>query len=153
MRIIRFLSVPFAILLFATCSSAPVTRSETPASSVSHAPNSEPQKTSVDAVVEFLLTSAATDFHAHPSPAPVRFRNVRIGHVMLPSGHERYLLCGQFLPAQEAGKAEWIPFTTIKTSGYEQWTGAQAASYCSSVIWDSQRDLSSSLRNHLDSLR
>ncbi len=65
------------------------------------------------------------------------------------------MLCGQFLPAQEAGKAEWTPFATIKTSGYEQWIGAQAAGFCqnSSVIWDKVDDLSSSLQSRLDSLR
>jgi hypothetical protein len=74
---------------------------------------------------------------------------------MTPSGEEQYMLCGQFLPAQEAGKAEWTPFATIKTSGYEQWIGAQAARFCqdSSVIWDKVDDLSSSLQSRLDSLR
>ena len=65
------------------------------------------------------------------------------------------MLCGEFLPAQEGGKAEWTPFATIKTSGYEQWIGAQAARSCqgSSVIWDKVGDLSSSLQSRLDSLR
>jgi hypothetical protein len=74
---------------------------------------------------------------------------------MTPGGEEQYMLCGQFLPAQEGGKAEWTPFATIKTSGYEQWNGAQAAGFCqrSSVIWDKEGDLSSSLQSRLDSLR
>jgi len=74
---------------------------------------------------------------------------------MTPSGEAQYMLCGQFLPAQEGGKAEWTPFATIKTSGYEQWLGAQAAGFCqgSSVIWDKVGDLSSSLQSRLDSLR
>jgi hypothetical protein len=74
---------------------------------------------------------------------------------MTPGGEAQYLLCGYFLPAQESGKAEWTPFATIKTSGYEQWLGAQAAGYCraSSVIWDTVGDLSSSLQSRLDSLR
>jgi hypothetical protein len=109
----------------------------------------------MDSVVQFLLTAAATDFHTHRPPDPVRFREVRIGHVMTPSGEEQYMLCGQFLPAQEGGNAEWTPFATIKTSGYEQWNGAQAAAFCqrSSVIWDKEGDLSSSLQSRLDSLR
>jgi hypothetical protein len=47
------------------------------------------------------------------------------------------------------------PFATIKTSGYEQWIGAQAVGFCqrSSVIWDKAGDLSSSLQSRLDSLR
>ncbi|MGB2869357.1 MAG: hypothetical protein WBD36_12960 [Bacteroidota bacterium] len=74
---------------------------------------------------------------------------------MTPGGVEQYMLCGQFLPAQEGGKTEWMPFVTIKTSGYEQWIGAQALGFCqgSSVIWDKVADLSSSLQSRLDSLR
>jgi hypothetical protein len=65
------------------------------------------------------------------------------------------MLCGEFLPAQEGGKAEWMPFATIKTSGYEQWIGAQAAGLChgASVIWDKVGDLSSSLQSRLALLR
>jgi hypothetical protein len=65
------------------------------------------------------------------------------------------MLCGQFLPAQEAGTAEWTPFVTIKTSGYEQYIGAQAeAAYCQrpSVIWGKEGDLSASLQSRFDSL-
>ena len=74
---------------------------------------------------------------------------------MTPSGEEQYMLCGQFLPAQEGGNAEWTPFATIKTSDYEQWIGAQAAGFCqhSPVIWDEVGDLSSALQSRLDSLR
>ena len=118
-------------------------------------PAPELQKAPIDSVVQFLLTAATTDFHTHLRSNSVRFRDVRIGHVMTPSGAEQYMLCGQFLPAQEGGKAEWTPFATIKTSGYEQWIGAQAAGFCqgSSVIWDKVGDLSSSLQSRLDSLR
>lgn len=105
--------------------------------------------------MEFLLTSAATDFHVHRPPDVARFRNVRFGHVMTPSGAKQYLLCGEFLPAQPAGKGDWTPFTTIKTSGYEQYLGAQAATWCqpSKVVWDNDGDLSTSLQKRLDSLR
>lgn len=137
----RNLAVLFATLVLAACSTAPVTRSESQAVS--------------PAVVQFLLTAAATDFHTHRPPDPVRFRDVRIGHVMTPSGEEQYMLCGQFLPAQEGGNAEWTPFATIKTSDYEQWIGAQAAGFCqhSPVIWDKEGDFSFSLQSRLDSLR
>lgn len=65
------------------------------------------------------------------------------------------MLCGEFLPAQRDVKVEWTPFATIKTSGYEQYLGAQAASLCqrSTVIWDSKGDLSSSFQIRLDSKR
>jgi hypothetical protein len=137
----RYPAILLATLVLAGCTNSRVARSE------SHALS--PQ------VVQFLLTSAATDFHAHRPPDPVQFRDVRIGHVMAASGEGQYRLCGQFLPAQETGKAEWTPFVTIKTSGYEQYIGAQAASSChdSSIIWDNVDDLSSSLQSRLDSLR
>jgi len=140
----RYLAVLFATLGLAACSTASVTRSESQAVSPTR-----------DSVVRFLLTAAAADFHTHRPPDPVRFRDVRIGHVMTPSGEEQYMLCGQFLPAQEGGKAEWTPFATIKTSDYEQWIGAQAAGFCqgSTVIWDKVGDLSSSLQSRLASLR
>ena len=140
----RYLAVLFTTLGLAACSRASVTRSESQAVS-----------STIDSVGRFLLTAAATDFHTHRPPDPVRFRDVRIGHVMTPSGEEQYILCGQFLPAREGGKAEWTPFATIKTSGYEQWIGAQAAVVCqgSSVIWDKVGDLSPSLQSRLDSRR
>ena len=136
----RYLAVLLATLVLADCGKGPVTRSESQVSPT---------------VVEFLLTAAATDFHAHRPPDVVRFRDVRIGHMMTPAGEKQYMLCGEFLPAQEAGRAEWTPFATIKTSGYEQYIGAQAARFCedSSVIWDNVGDSSSSLQSRLDSLR
>lgn len=106
-------------------------------------------------VLEFLLTAAATDFHTHDGSGPVRFRVVRLGHVKDSSGAERYMLCGQFLRAPEAGKGTWTPFATIKTSGYEQWNGTQAAGFCQgpAVIWDKRRDLTTLLQRRFDSLR
>jgi len=152
---VRHLAVLFATLVLAASSTAPVKRSESQAVSSTQVLAPELQKTSIDSVVQFLLTAAATDFLTHRPPDPVRFRDVRIGHVITPSGEKQYMLCGQFLPAQEGGKAQWTPFATIKTSGYEQWIGGQAAGFCqdSSVIWDKVSNLSSSLQSRLDSLR
>lgn len=140
----RVRAVLFATLVLAACNTSRVTPGESRAVS----PALEP-------VIEFLLTAAATDFHNHRPPDPVRFRDVRLGHLMTDSGEKRYMLCGQFLPAQEAGDAEWTPFATIKTSGYEQWIGAQAAGICqhSPVVWDDVGDLSASLLSRLNSLR
>jgi hypothetical protein len=103
--------------------------------------------------MEFLLTSSATDFHTH---RPVqRFRDVRFGHSISSEGETHYLLCGEFLPQQREGKAQWTPFATIKMSDYEQWNGSQAAVWCqpSQFVRDNNEDLSSSLQNRLDSLR
>ena len=137
----RYQAVLFATFVLAGCSKAPVTRGESQAVNPT--------------IVQSLVTAAATDFHAHRPPDPVRFREVRIGHIMTPSGEAQYMLCGQFLPADKADNAEWTPFATIKTSGYEQWIGAQAVGFCqdSSVIWDKVDDLSSSLQSRLGSLR
>src|SRR2546427_854316 len=109
----RYPAALFATLVFAACSTTPAPRT---------------QAAAIDPPVQFLLGAAAADFHAHRSPYPARFRDVRIGHVMTPDGAKQYMLCGEFLPVQEDGTAEWMPFATIKTSGYEQWLGAHAAS-------------------------
>lgn len=111
-----------------------------------------PQHVAIDApIVEFLLTSAAADFHAHERAD--RFRDVRVGYVVMRDGEKLYLLCGEFLPAQATGQGEWTPFVTIKTSGYEQYNGARAASRCQrpSFIGNGE-DLSSSLRSRFDAM-
>jgi len=102
-----------------------------------------------------LLAAAASDFHSHDAPSGAHLRDVRIGHVLTADGAKLYMLCGKILPAQRKDKMEWTPFATIKTSGYEQWRGAQAASLCqrSTVIWDNEGDLSSSLQTQLNSMR
>lgn len=104
--------------------------------------------------MEFLLRSAANDFHAHP-PVVERFRHVHFGHALTPAGAKQYQLCGEFLPQAGEGKAKWTPFATIKTSGFEQYLGVQAASWCrgSKFVQDRDEDLSSSLQTRLVSLR
>ena len=146
----RFFAILLTTLGLAACSTGPGRSGESQAVSSTQVPAPDVQK-----VVEFLLTAAATDFHTHRPPDPARFRDVRVGHVATTSAQEQYFLCGQFLPAQEGRTAEWTPFATIKTSGYEQWIGAQAAGYCgrSSVLWDKVGDLSSSLQTRLASLQ
>src|SRR5439155_328032 len=109
-RIMRYLAVLFSTIGLAACSTAPVTRSESHTVTPTQVLPAELQNTAIDSVVQFLLTAAATDFHTHRPPDPVRFRVVRIGHVMTPSGREQYMLCGDFMPTEERGKAEWTPF-------------------------------------------
>lgn len=106
-----------------------------------------------DSVAEFLLAAAATDFHDHGPEGPLRVRDVRVGLRDAPEGEGRYVLCGEFRPAQEDGG--WTPFATIRTSDYEQWIGAQSAGFCqdSTVVWDDGGDRSASLQGRLDSLR
>ena len=111
------------------------------------------ERTATAPVVDFLLTSAATDFHAHRPPDPIRFRQVRVAHRTEGSGPSQDLLCGEFLPAGEG--AQWTPFATIKTSGYEQWVGGQASAFCQgpSVTFDPGVDLSGALLERLNSVR
>ena len=110
---------------------------------------------SVDSTLQFLLTAAATDFRDHRPPEPVRFRDVRLGHFTTSDGERRYLLCGQFLPAQDGTGQHWMSFATIRTSGYEQWLGAQSVGFCQdrSITWDSVGDLSSALWRRFEALR
>src|SRR2546422_1171437 len=108
----RYLAILFTTLGLAACSTAPVTRSESEAVSPTQVLAPGLQKASIDSVGQFLLTAAATDFRTHRPPDLVRFRDMRIGHVVTPGGNEQYMLCGQFLPAQEGGNAEWTPFAT-----------------------------------------
>src|SRR5690606_27393092 len=107
----------------------------------------------VNPTVEYLLTAAAADFHTHLPPGPVRVRNVRSAYVTAPDGEKQYRVCGEFLSAPEAGATEWMPFATIRTSGYEQYVGGQSDSFCTrpATTWD-EGDLSSSLQARLDSL-
>lgn len=106
-------------------------------------------------VMEFLLTSAASDFHAHRPANLGPFRDVRIGHVKTPTGEDQYRMCGLYSPAAEPGTRGGTPFVTIKTSGYEQYLGAGAsAAYCqdASIVWDSASDLMTRLQSRFDAL-
>lgn len=144
----RYLPILFATLILAACSAAPAARGESSAAS-------RTQVVARDSVAKSLIEAAASDFHTHRPPEPVRFRDVRLGHAMASSGEMRYMLCGEFLPGERGGKAEWTPFATIRTSSHEQWIGTQAAGICqsSSITWDREEDLSPSLQRQLDSLR
>ena len=138
----RFIVASFSASVLLACSTTPAARNL-------------PQVPDVplNSTVEFLLTSAATDIsHMQSLARPVRFREVRSGYVMSSATEKQYMLCGSFSPAQETGAARWIPFVTIKTSGYEQYLGAQAVGFCTrpSVTWD-KGDLSPALQSRFDS--
>ena len=118
-------------------------------------PAAEAPKGSDDSVVDFLLTSAATDFHEHRPPGLQQFRKVRAGHSVDAAGASHHLLCGEYQATSSGGKLEWLPFVTLKTSGYEQWLGPDAGDKCRrpGITWDKTGDLSSSLQKRLDALR
>ncbi|HEX6368603.1 MAG TPA: hypothetical protein VF006_06715 [Longimicrobium sp.] len=138
----RFLVALLTTFVLVACGTAPAARDR-----------SHPRNVSLDPAVEFLLTSAATDFHTHRASYPARFRNVRSGYFVTVEGTRQYRLCGEFLPAQQGGEAEWTRFATITTDPYEQWLGGQTAPFCdSSVTWH-RGDLSSLLQSRLDALR
>ena len=95
---------------------------------------------------DLLLAYAATDFQTR-GPRPIRFRDVRSGYVMTDAGTKQYRLCGQVLAVLEGNEPDWIAFSTVQTSPYEQWIGGQAAFFCTdaAMTWD-KGDLSSSCR-------
>jgi hypothetical protein len=79
------------------------------------------------------------------------FRDVRAGYVTSRDGEKQYVMCGEYLPAQAAGQAEWTPFATIKTSDYEQYVGTNAASWCQRPSFSGNaEDLSSSLESRFE---
>ena len=148
-----FVTLAVALLL-AACSRTPASRAQSQAEGSSKVLASDTQSPAVSAK-EFLLTAAAKDFRAHGAPVSAHFRNVQFGQFVTATGAKQYVLCGEFLPQEQEGKADWMPFGTIKTSGYEQYVGAQAATFCQrpQVVWDKDSTLSSSLQNRFDSLQ
>ena len=99
-----------------------------------------------DTVVQFLITSAAKDFKEHQPPTAVDFRNVKIGYIASPNDEKFFILCGEFLVQEDK---KWVEFTTIKTSGYEQYIGK--TQYCQDatmVLTD--ENLSLELKNRLN---
>ena len=140
----RYLAILFATFILIACNTTPDKHGES--ISLTHAQ---------DSILQYLLKAAASDFYIHRPPYLVRIRDVRMGQLTTPGGVEQYMLCGQFLPAPNGGKVEWITFATIKTSGYEQYIGNQAEEFCkrSSIKWIKAGDLASSLQNRFDSLQ
>lgn len=109
---------------------------------------------SLSSDVDYLLTSAATDFTRTRGSAPVRVREVRSGYIITPEQGKKYRLCGSFSRARDGEKVEWTPFATIRTTGYEQYIGANAVTECtrSSIVWY-REDLSAALQRRLDAIR
>jgi len=95
--------------------------------------------------VDGLLDSAAADFKAH-GPQPADARAVRAG-VVTEDGKSQAIVCGQVLPAGE-GK-DWVDFSTIKTSGYEQSLGWQATALCAKAKLDTDTDLTPVLKTKI----
>lgn len=114
------------------------------------------REASMTASTEFLLASAAADFHAHPPAEALRFYDVRIGYLMTSDGSARYMLCGDFAPDQGSGHGERTPFVTVESpggpNGYQQMLGGNNLCDDPSAGFDVPNDLSSSLQNRFDAL-
>lgn len=143
----RILTIVFAIMFVVSCNQTPK-QTETPQTNITAKPN----EAVPDSIVQFLITSAATDFKEH-KPVPTKFRAVRIGYLPEPKNQKQYMLCGEASVLTEDQKESWMPFSTIKTSGYEQYLGA--TSYCQNpaAVWDARMDLAAALQSKFDSLK
>jgi len=132
-------------LLFALCAC----QASVPAVAVSDAAAAH---NTADTTREYLLQSAASDFHAH-GPEPARFRDVRFGYVEGAGFSQMALICGEFEPAKGADAGKWIAFSTLKTSAYEQWLGDKSG-YCARPLigWE-PGDLSAELLRRVEQLR
>ena len=98
-----------------------------------------------DTVVQFLITSASNDFRKHQPPTPIDIRNVKIGYLKSSNSDKTFVLCGEFLSKENN---DWENFTTIKTSGYEQYLGK--TQYCQDATMVlSDKDLSLELKSKL----
>lgn len=106
-----------------------------------------------DSTIDFLITSAATDFHKHQPPTPIDFRNVKVGYSLSSNNEKTYVLCGEFL-SKEAQET-WLSFATVKTSGYEQYLGNQARAFCenATIVSTGKVDLALHLKNKLAGVR
>ena len=112
----------FLLSTIASCSSSIKTEStESTTSSTETIP---------DSIVQFLMTSAISDFQNHQPPTPADFRNVKIGYIASPKNENIYVMCGEFLSKDNN---EWVDFTTIKTSGYEHYIGT--TQYCQNTTF------------------
>ena len=101
-----------------------------------------------DSVIHFLIDSAAKDFNDHQPPTVIDIRNVKAGYIS--SGKETtYLICGELLSQEEK---DWVPFVTIKTSGYEQYIGDNV--YCQKATFEKAENdgLSDEIKRKLNAL-
>jgi hypothetical protein len=149
----KYLTILLSAFLIAACGSAPAANTNTVSITNAQAPNVAAANNSSTDPVDFLLTSAAGDFHEHGPKGPLQFQNVRAGHVPGTDGKDQYLLCGEFVRMEEGAKNGWTKFATIKTSGYEQYIGDNVYCQKPNIVWSSDGDLSSRLKSQLDSLQ
>jgi hypothetical protein len=106
--------------------------------------------------VQYLLTSATSDIHAHHPPAGrITFRHARIGTLPQPDGQTFYLICAEYAGVTPGSKPTWMPFVTVKMAEYEQWLGPEATKdWCQHrhPTWDPRTDITAALQARSDSL-
>lgn len=110
---------------------------------------------STAAIINSIINISATDFYKNQQPLPTDFRDVKIKYSIKPNKEVLYILCGEFTCQSKTDNAEWIHFTTIKNSAYEQWIGQNGISYCENAIEmpNKKSDLSAELKNKLIDLQ
>lgn len=123
--------------------------------SVDSIPSVIAQNDSLDVVVKSIIDISANDFYKNQLPLPTKFRNVQIKYSIKPNNEILYFLCGQFATQDNLKNDEWIHFTTIKNTEYEQWIGLSGLTYCenSKEIPYSKTNLSTDIENKLLSLK
>ena len=148
----KFLAILLSAFFFAACTGAPTVITNSDSTANAQTPAVVATNNDATGPVEFLLSSAASDFHEHGPKGPLQFRNVRAGHVRGSDGKDQYLMCGEFVRTEEGAKNGWTKFATIKTSGYEQYIGDNIYCQKTDVVW-TEGDLSSSLQSKLDAMK
>jgi|JI10StandDraft_1071094.scaffolds.fasta_scaffold750503_2 hypothetical protein len=123
--------------------------------SIDSIPSVISQNDSLDIIVKSIIDIAANDFYKNQQPLPTKFRNVQIKYNIKPNNEILYFLCGQFASEGNPKNDEWIHFTTIKNSEYEQWIGPSGLTYCenSKEIPYSKTNLSTDLEKKLLSIK
>ena len=133
-----------------SCNSGSDNKKEQKADSTATSVTSEMNESIPDSTVQFLITSASDDFSNQKQLTAIDFRQVKAGYTLSSANEKVYVLCGEFLTQEE--KENWLPFATVKTSGYEQYLGNQAKAFCEKATLDSV-DLSLELKNKLAETR
>jgi hypothetical protein len=108
----------------------------------------------IDVIVKSIIEISAKDFYKNQNPLPTEFRNVQLKYSIKPNKEILYILCGQFSNQENQKNTEWIQFTTIKNSAYEQWIGPNGLTYCenSKEIPYKKVELTLELKNKLNQL-
>lgn len=150
MKKINFSSLPIAIITILSislpaCNSKVNDEEESKTKTQIDSAKPEVNESIPDSIIQFLITSSATDFNEHKPPTVIDVRNIKVGYIST-DNEKMHLICGEYL-SQE--KNEWESFTTIKTSGYEQYIGT--TTYCKDATFiktDSEK-LSEEIKNKL----